>query len=182
MSSNKTQPARKRTSLLFTFVLLAVIVVFAGYYYQQHYAVPIEESAISSTDSVHQETKEAGEAFLLKKSQESGVQSLGGGVLYKELQAGHGASPTQQSTVVVHYEGRLIDGTIFDSSYERGEPAEFPVGGVVAGWQIALKAMKPGSIWEVYLPHYLGYGASGSGEKIAPYSALVFKIELKEVK
>lgn len=182
MSSNNTKKMRKRTPILLIFVLLASAVVFAGYYYQQSRAVSITESSLTATDSVHQQIKATGEAFLQKKAKEAGVQSLGGGILYKELKAGAGAMPTQQSTVVVDYEGRLVDGTIFDSSYERGEAAEFPVGGVVAGWQIALKAMKVGAVWEVYLPYYMAYGERGGGEKIPPYSALVFKIELKEVK
>jgi len=84
--------------------------------------------------------------------------------------------------VVVDYEGRLIDGTVFDSSYRRGEPSEFPVNGVIQGWQIALKAMKPGDEWEVYIPAYLAYGDNGSGNNIPPASTLIFKVALRSVK
>lgn len=135
----------------------------------------------STIDSLNQANLAAGETFLAQKSKEAGVSSLGGGILYKELRAGTGNSPTQQSTVLVDYEGRLIDGSIFDSSYQRGQAASFPVGGVITGWQVVLKAMKPGSIWEVYLPHHMAYGEQGSGSNIPPYSTLIFKIELKEV-
>lgn len=181
-SSSPSPRRNRRTFLLLLFVLLATAVMFTGYYYQQRQATPIPESSDAATDSLQQQTLKAGEVFLAQKAKEPGVQSLGAGIYYKELQAGSGESPTQSSTVVVHYEGRLIDGTVFDSSYERGQVAEFPVGGVVSGWQLALKAMKPGAVWELYLPHYMAYGAQGSGENIPPYSALVFKIELKEVK
>ena len=96
------------------------------------------------------------------------------------LHAGNGAQPTSTSTVTVDYEGKLIDGTIFDSSYQRGESASFPVSGVVPGWQITLKAMHEGDEWEAYIPQYLGYGANGTGN-IPPYSTLIFKIALKSV-
>lgn len=176
-------PKRKsRISPLLVFVLIASTVMLLGYAYQQQHATTIPEPASATTDSLNAQRQEAGEAFLEAKAKEAGVQSLGGGILYKELKAGEGTSPTGSSTVKVHYEGKLIDGTVFDSSYQRGEPAEFPVGGVVSGWQIALKAMKPSSVWEVYLPHYMGYGERGSGQNIPPYSALVFKIELLEVR
>lgn len=120
------------------------------------------------------------EAFLAAKAKEPGVQSLGGGLLYKVLKQGNGAQPKATSMATVDYEGKLIDGTVFDSSYQRGEPAQFPVSGVVAGWQIALKAMHAGDEWEVYIPQYLGYGEQGTGN-IPPYSTLVFKIALKSV-
>lgn len=103
---------------------------------------------------------------MAKTAKEPGVKALGGGLLYKVLKSGSGAAPTASSTVVVDYEGRLIDGTVFDSSYRRGESAEFPVNGVIQGWQIALKAMKPGDEWELYIPAYLAYGENGSGSNI----------------
>lgn len=182
-SAPQNAPKRKsRISPLLVFVLIASAVMLIGYAYQQRHTTTIPEPTTAATDSLNAQRQEAGEAFLEAKAKEAGVQSLGGGILYKELKAGEGALPTGSSTVKVHYEGKLIDGTVFDSSYQRGEPAEFPVGGVVSGWQIALKAMKPGSVWEVYLPHYMGYGERGSGQNIPPYSALVFKIELISVK
>lgn len=120
----------------------------------------------------------AGVAFLEKVQKEPGVQSLGAGIFYKVLTEGQGAKPSQDSKVRVNYEGRLVDGTVFDSSYQRGEAATFPVNGVITGWQIALKAMPVGSTWEVYIPYYYAYGEAGSGKNIPPYSALVFKVEL----
>lgn len=120
----------------------------------------------------------AGVEFLEKVQQEPGVQSLGAGIYYKVITEGQGAKPGQDSKVRVNYEGRLVDGTVFDSSYQRGEAATFPVNGVITGWQIALKAMPVGSTWEVYIPYYYAYGETGSGRNIPPYSALVFKVEL----
>ena len=134
----------------------------------------------AETDSTEARQLAQEETFLAKKSKEPGVKSLGGGLLYKVLHAGNGAQPTSTSTVTVDYEGKLIDGTIFDSSYQRGESASFPVSGVVPGWQITLKAMHEGDEWEVYIPQYLGYGANGTGN-IPPYSTLIFKIALKSV-
>jgi len=137
-------------------------------------------AATAENDSIEARQMAKEETFLAQKAKETGVQSLGGGLLYKVLRAGNGAQPTSTSMVTVNYEGKLIDGTIFDSSYQRGEPASFPVSGVVAGWQIALKAMHVGDEWEVYIPQYLGYGENGTGN-IPPYSTLIFKIALKSV-
>jgi peptidyl-prolyl cis-trans isomerase len=137
-------------------------------------------AATAESDSIEARQMAKEEAFLAQKAKEPGVQSLGGGLLYKVLRAGKGAQPTSTSMVTVDYEGKLIDGTIFDSSYQRGESASFPVSGVVAGWQIALKAMHVGDEWEVYIPQYLGYGENGTNN-IPPYSTLVFKISLKSV-
>ena len=168
MKPSSTPPSSAKRSgrnrpLLF-FVVLAMLVVFGGYWYQQRHATTIEETPThAEADSLKAKNLAAGEAFLAAKAQETGVQTLGAGLLYKVLKSG-------------------IDGTIFDSSYRRGEPAEFPVSGVVPGWQVALKAMKPGDVWEVYVPHYMAYGEAGSGSNIPPCSALVFKIELLEVK
>ena len=163
-------------------ILFAAFVVDMGDWYQQQHATPIGAVASdSAADSLNAKRQADGENFLAAKAKEGGVQSLGGGIYYKVLKAGDGAQPTAENTVKVHYEGRLIDGTVFDSSYQRGEPAVFPVTGVVPGWQVALKAMKVGDVWELYLPHYMGYGERGSGANIPPYSALVFKIELLSI-
>lgn len=125
--------------------------------------------------------RQANEAFIDSIGKVEGVHSLGAGISYRVLTEGHGPKPTGESTVRVHYEGKLIDGNVFDSSYERHEPAEFPVGGVIEGWQYALKAMPAGSKWEVYIPWYYAYKETGSGASIPPYSALVFTIELLDV-
>ena len=180
MPSNSTkQPARR--GLFVFFAVLAVVAVAAGSYWQYRHAEDLPATS-NAEDSAVVKNREAGEAFLAKKSQEPGVQSLGGGLLYRVLKSGSGQSPTASSTVVVDYEGRLIDGTVFDSSYRRGESTEFPVNGVIQGWQIALKAMKPGDEWEIYIPAYLAYGENGSGSNIPPASVLVFKVALHSVK
>ena len=126
--------------------------------------------------------KAAGEKFLAENAKKEGVKTLPCGVQYKVIKEGNGAMPADTSTVVVNYEGRLIDGTVFDASNRHGDkPAEFKVGQVIKGWQEALKAMPAGSEWEIYIPQELGYGANQSGQ-ITPFSALIFKVELVEVK
>ena len=126
--------------------------------------------------------KTAGEKFLAQNAKKEGVKTLPCGVQYKVIKEGNGAMPADTSTVVVNYEGRLVDGTVFDASNRHGDqPAEFMVGRVIKGWQEALKAMPAGSEWEIYIPQELGYGANQSGQ-IPPFSALIFKVELVEVK
>ena len=126
--------------------------------------------------------KTAGEKFLAQNAKKEGVKTLPCGVQYKVIKEGNGAMPADTSTVVVNYEGRLVDGTVFDASNRHGDqPAEFMVGRVIKGWQAALKAMPAGSEWEIYIPQELGYGANQSGQ-IPPFSALIFKVELVEVK
>ncbi|MDZ7925100.1 MAG: FKBP-type peptidyl-prolyl cis-trans isomerase [Marinagarivorans sp.] len=122
-----------------------------------------------------------GAAFLAKNATAEGVAVLASGLQYQVLTEGTGAKPTRSSTVRTHYHGTLIDGTVFDSSVERGEPAEFPVGGVIAGWTEALQLMPVGSKWRLFIPHNLAYGERGAGGSIAPYSALVFDVELLEI-
>ena len=126
--------------------------------------------------------REAGERYLADNAKREGVTVLPSGLQYEVLRSAIGRKPTATDTVECHYEGRLIDGTVFDSSYRRGEPTEFPVNGVIQGWQIALKAMKPGDEWEVYIPAYLAYGDNGSGNNIPPASTLIFKVALRSVK
>ena len=124
----------------------------------------------------------AGEAFLASNAGNEGVVEMPGGLQYRILRAGEGPKPAADDRVVVHYRGRLLDGTEFDSSYRRGEPAEFMVGGVIPGWQEALQAMQKGSRWEVWIPAALAYGERGAGGAIGPNQALHFEIELIEVK
>ena len=121
--------------------------------------------------------KEAGEKFLAANAKKEGVKTLPSGVQYKVIKEGTGAIPTDTSLVKVHYEGRLVNETIFDSSYKRGEPATFRANQVIKGWTEALCHMPEGSIWEVYIPQELAYGERQQN-KIDPFSALIFKIEL----
>ena len=123
-----------------------------------------------------------GEAFRTEYAAAEGVETTESGLLYKIVEAGEGDSPTRESTVVVHYAGRLIDGTEFDSSIARGEPATFPLANVIPGWTEIVQLMKPGAKYEVVIPPELAYGDRGAGDRITPNSTLVFDIELLEVK
>lgn len=120
----------------------------------------------------------AGEAFLAEKEKEPGVKKTASGLLYKVIEEGTGATPTAQDMVKTHYRGTLISGEEFDSSYSRGEPAVFPVNGVIPGWVEALQMMKEGAKWELYIPYNLAYGERGAGGLIGPYETLIFEIEL----
>lgn len=128
----------------------------------------------------HQVAIDEGEKFLSENAQKEGVQKTETGLQYKVIKQGTGAQPTAENQVTVHYEGRLIDGTVFDSSYERGEPATFGLNQVIPGWTEALQLMKEGGVWEIYLPHDLAYGPRKAGQ-IPPYSTLIFKVELISV-
>lgn len=121
---------------------------------------------------------EEGAAFLAKNGKEDGVTTTASGLQYKVITAGAGATPTASDTVTTHYTGKLIDGTVFDSSVQRGQPSSFPVGGVIAGWTEALQLMKVGDKWELYIPSGLAYGERGAGGAIGPNSTLIFEIEL----
>lgn len=120
---------------------------------------------------------QAGKDFLLENAKKDGVVVLESGLQYEVLSAGKGEQPVRESTVRTHYHGTLIDGTVFDSSYERGQPAEFPVSGVIAGWTEALQLMGVGSKWRLYVPSELAYGGQAVGS-IPPHSTLVFDVEL----
>ncbi|EJN39158.1 MULTISPECIES: FKBP-type peptidyl-prolyl cis-trans isomerase [unclassified Pseudomonas] len=122
----------------------------------------------------------SGKEFLAENAKREGITTLASGLQFEVLTAGDGAKPTRESNVRTHYHGTLIDGTVFDSSYDRGQPAEFPVGGVIAGWTEALQLMNAGSKWRLYVPSELAYGAQGVGS-IPPHSVLVFDVELLDV-
>jgi FKBP-type peptidyl-prolyl cis-trans isomerase FklB len=124
---------------------------------------------------------EAGTKFLEDNAKRDEVNVTESGLQYEVVAEGEGESPVAASTVRVHYHGTLIDGATFDSSYERGQPAEFPVGGVIKGWTEALQMMKVGSKWRLYVPHDLAYGEQGAGAAIAPYSTLIFDVELLDI-
>lgn len=121
-------------------------------------------------------------AFLEENAKREGVIQLESGLQYEVLVEGNGQTPTENDVVKVHYRGTLIDGTVFDSSVERNEPAEFKVTDVIKGWQEALKMMPVGSKWKLYIPANLGYGENGSGEKIGPEETLIFEVELIAIK
>jgi len=120
-------------------------------------------------------------AFLEKNKTRAGISVTSSGLQYEVIKMGTGVKPTSESIVKVHYVGTLIDGTEFDSSVKRQEPAQFPVSGVIAGWTEALKLMPVGSKFKIYLPESIAYGASGAGELIKPYSTLIFEVELLEI-
>lgn len=126
------------------------------------------------------DNRRAGEAFLAANAKKDSVETLPSGVQYKVLVKGSGDIPTATSKVKVNYEGRLIDGTVFDSSYERKQPATFGCNQVIKGWTEALTHMPVGSKWEIYIPQELGYGSREAG-KIPPFSALVFTVELLDI-
>jgi FKBP-type peptidyl-prolyl cis-trans isomerase FklB len=125
--------------------------------------------------------KEAGEKFLAENAKKEGVVVLPSGLQYEVLTEGNGKKPSAADRVQCHYEGTLIDGTIFDSSIKRGEPAVFGVNQVIRGWVEALQLMQEGAKWRLYIPYDMAYGEHGAGEMIPPYSALVFDVELIKV-
>jgi FKBP-type peptidyl-prolyl cis-trans isomerase FklB len=127
------------------------------------------------------ENKQAGEAFLAENKNQEGVKTLPSGLQYQVLEEGTGKSPAASDKVTTHYHGTLIDGTVFDSSYERGQPATFPVNGVIAGWTEALQLMKEGAKWRLFIPANLAYGEQGAGDAIGPNTALIFDVELISV-
>ena len=129
----------------------------------------------------HAAAIEQGEMFLKMNAARPGVVTLPSGLQYEVLQSGQGRKPKATDKVRCHYEGRLVDGTLFDSSIQRGEPAVFGVNQVIAGWVEALQLMSEGDKWKLCIPYSLGYGEQGAGGAIPPYSTLVFEVELLEV-
>ncbi len=119
-----------------------------------------------------------GEKFLAENASRDGITVTASGLQYEVLSAGDGKMPGSTAKVRTHYHGTLIDGTVFDSSYDRGEPAEFPVNGVIAGWTEALQLMKEGAKWRLYVPSTLAYGEKGAGGAIGPHATLIFDVEL----
>jgi len=123
-----------------------------------------------------------GEKFLSENKTKEGVITTESGLQYKVITAGTGATPKATDTVVTHYSGTLINGKVFDSSYKRNSPATFPVNGVIKGWTEALQLMKVGAKWQLFIPANLAYGERGAGANIGPNEALIFEIELLEIK
>lgn len=125
-----------------------------------------------------EKNKKEGEVFLAENKKKEGIITLPSGLEYKVLKAGIGKTPTDTDTVTVNYRGTLIDGTEFDSSYLRGNPATFPVKGVIPGWTEALKLMQEGAKWQLFIPPDLAYGDRGAGRQIGPNATLIFEMEL----
>ncbi|MCX8617679.1 FKBP-type peptidyl-prolyl cis-trans isomerase [Gilliamella sp. B2923] len=141
----------------------------------------IHEQAAKEKAQQAEKNAQAGKDFLADNLKKAGVKSTESGLQYEIITEGSGAIPKATDRVQVHYTGQLIDGTVFDSSVQRGQPAEFPVNGVIQGWVEALQLMPEGSKWRLYIPQELAYGAQGAGASIAPYSTLIFDVELLKV-
>ena len=133
-------------------------------------------------ERISRESAAAGKAFLAENAKKEGVVSLPSGLQYKVLSEGSGESPKENDNVTVHYRGTLVDGTEFDSSYKRGEPATFPLNGVIAGWTEGLQLMNTGAKYEFFIPSNLAYGERGSRGAIPPNATLTFEVELLDVK
>ena len=147
-----------------------------GRYFEQ-----IQKKKQAEEAKQYEPMKAAGAAFLEANKKADSVVVLPSGLQYKIMKAGTGPKPTINNTVKTHYHGTLIDGTVFDSSVRRGQPAEFPVGGVIQGWVEALQLMPVGSKWKLFVPYNLAYGERSAGAEIKPYSTLIFEVELLEI-
>lgn len=132
-------------------------------------------------ENVHKVKIEEGIQFLNENAKREGIKVLPSGLQYEVVTEGNGPIPSADDTVTTHYHGTLPDGTVFDSSVQRGQPASFPVAGVIKGWVEALQLMPVGSKWRLFVPSELAYGAQGAGKDIAPHQALVFEVELLEI-
>lgn len=140
-----------------------------------------QELQAAKTKAQYGDTKGDGEKFLTEMESQEGVVSTGSGLLYKVEELGNGPKPGPTDNVTVHYTGKLINGEVFDSSVERGQPATFGLNQVIPGWTEGLQLMPEGSKYIFYVPEYLAYGERGGGEKIPPFSTLVFEVELIKV-
>lgn len=143
----------------------------------QQYQQKLQNERTAKADA----NRTASEKFLAENKQKDDVVELPSGLQYKVIKEGNGKQPDSDSTVKVHYQGTLINGEVFDSSYERGEPVSLPLNRVIKGWQEALPLMKAGAKWRLYVPPKLAYGERGAGNAIGPNEALIFDIELLEV-
>ena len=141
----------------------------------------VNEHFKALAEEAYAQNKNAGEAFLAENAKKDGVKVLPSGLQYQVIAEGNGKKPSATDRVECHYEGTLIDGTIFDSSIKRGEPAVFGVNQVIKGWVEALQLMQEGAKWRLYIPYDMAYGEHGAGEMIPPYSALIFDVELIKV-
>jgi FKBP-type peptidyl-prolyl cis-trans isomerase FklB len=141
-----------------------------------------EKDMVEKQKQAGEKNRAEGEKYLAENKKKEGVKTTASGLQYKVIKEGSGASPAAADTVTVNYRGTLIDGTEFDSSYKRGEPASFPVSGVIKGWTEALQLMKKGSKYQLFIPSALAYGERGAGGDISPNSTLIFEVELMDIK
>ena len=149
---------------------------------RQAIAAEQQEKAEAERAEAAEKNRAEGETFLAANKEKDGVVTTDSGLQYRVIVEGTGEKPTAEDTVRVHYRGTLIDGTEFDSSYARGEPAEFQVNRVIAGWTEALQLMSEGAKWELYIPSDLAYGSRGAGADIGPDAVLIFEVELIKAK
>ena len=147
----------------------------------QHFFDELEERQQAEAAERGRNAKAEGEAFLAENKKRAGVVTTASGLQYEVVKQGTGRQPKASDTVRCHYEGTLIDGTVFDSSYRRGKPADFGLRQVISGWTEGVQLMKEGAVYKFYLPYNLAYGERGAGADIPPYAALVFTVELIKV-
>jgi len=149
--------------------------VRAGFFKKQNQAAAAEHKQAASKN------RQAGEKFLAENAKKSGVKTTASGLEYKVIEQGSGPKPSATDTVTVNYEGKLIDGTVFDSSYQRGKPATFPLNRVIKGWTEGLQLMSVGSKYKLFIPAKLAYGEQGAGDRIGPNETLIFTVELLSI-
>ena len=147
----------------------------------EHYFTELEERQQAEAAERGKAARSEGEAFLKENAKRAGVVTTPSGLQYEVVKEGTGRQPKASDTVRCHYEGTLIDGTVFDSSYRRNQPAEFGLRQVIAGWTEGVQLMKEGAIFKFYIPYNLAYGERGAGADIPPYAALIFTVELIKV-
>ena len=148
----------------------------------QETMMAFQKEMMAKQAEVAKKNKAEGEVFLTENKKKEGVKTLLSGLQYKVIKAGTGKKPKSTDTVTAHYRGTLIDGTEFDSSYKRGQPATFPVsGGMIPGWTEALQLMEEGAKWQLFIPPNLAYGEQGAGRDIGPNATLIFEIELVSI-
>lgn len=148
----------------------------------QHFFNELEERQQAEAAERGRAARAEGEAFLAENKKQPGVVTTASGLQYTVLQEGNGRQPKASDTVRCHYEGRLLDGTVFDSSYRRGVPADFGLRQVISGWTEGVQLMKEGAKYRFFIPYNLAYGERGAGQSIPPYAALIFDVELVKVK
>ena len=148
----------------------------------QETMMTFQKDMMAKQEEIGKKNKKEGEAFLAENKKKEGVKTLPSGLQYKVIKAGTGKKPKLSDTVTAHYRGTLIDGTEFDSSYKRGQPATFPVsGGMIPGWTEALQLMEEGAKWQLFIPSNLAYDEKGAGRDIGPNATLIFEIELVSI-